>query len=192
MTARFSAVRYAAGRPMPRSTGRRNRDDAPGDRGRCPPPGWRPAPTPHRDSRTCAAPWLVAPVRAPKLKRSGVMGTGRPPAAPEGTGRTGRRLWRRVVTQYALDPGEVTLLGEACRVADACAELQAIVDREGLLVDGRPSAALLELRQQRLLLGRLLVALRFPDADAEVEVDDPPGRPQRRPARGLYGRSGVA
>jgi len=115
------------------------------------------------------------------------------PAVPKGTGRAGRELWRSVMGSFVLDDHERTLLEQAVAVADTCADLQAVVDRDGPLVRGpdgmdRAHAALVELRQQRILLARLIVALRIPLGDEEQE-----GRTPRRALRGVYGiRSGGA
>jgi hypothetical protein len=100
----------------------------------------------------------------------------------------GRALWRAVLTDYDLDEHELTLLRQACRVADACDALQAILDDEGLMAAGRAHPALVELRQQRIVLARLIVALRVPLG--ESEADD---RQQYRGARGVYAiRGGVS
>lgn len=114
------------------------------------------------------------------------------PAAPKGTGRAGRDLWRSVVANFVLDDHERTLLEQAVAVADTCAHLQSVVDADGPLVRGpdgidRAHAALVELRQQRILLARLIVALRVPLGDEEQQ-----GRAPRRPLRGVYGIRGGA
>lgn len=111
------------------------------------------------------------------------------PAAPMGSKAAGRRLWRAVLADYELDEHELLLLAQAARVADLCVELQRLVDEDGPLV-GEPrriNPALVELRQQRLVLARLVVALRVPLGDqAEGMV-----RPQRRGVRGFYGVKGL-
>jgi hypothetical protein len=114
------------------------------------------------------------------------------PQAPPGSGTAGKRLWRSVVQDYELAEHESALLREAVRVADVCAELQTIVDEEGLLLAGKAHPALVELRAERVLLARLLVALRVPLGDAE-ERPSKHGAPrlQRRGARGFYGVRGV-
>ena len=107
----------------------------------------------------------------------------RVPSPPKGLNAAGRRLWRAVVTDYDLAQHELAILGEAARVADLCEELQAVVTAEGLLADGKVHPAVVEARQQRILLARLIVALRVPMGDVE---DDEPGRLQYRGARGVY------
>jgi len=84
---------------------------------------------------------------------------------------------------------ELTLLREAVHVADVCGQLQSLVHEDGPMVDGRANAALVELRQQRILLARLLVALRVPLGEAE---DEQPARSQYRGLRGVYGLKGGA
>lgn len=112
------------------------------------------------------------------------------PNPPSGTGRSGRRLWRSIVAVYELNEHELALLRQAARTADVVDDLQAVVDREGALTTTRlgetkAHPALVELRQQRLVLARLLAALRLP-------VDDPASgqRTQSRPLRGIYGIAG--
>jgi len=67
--------------------------------------------------------------------------------------------------------------------------LQALVDTEGPIVEGRAHPALVELRQQRILLARLVVALRVPMGEQD---DESPQRPQYRGTRGVYGIRGGA
>lgn len=102
--------------------------------------------------------------------------------------KAGRSLYNAVTEKYDLEEHELTLLMEACRTADICDRLASIVEREGMLIVGRPHAALVELRQQRILLARLIVALRVPMGEQEDESD---GRTQRRGVRGVYGIKGV-
>jgi hypothetical protein len=102
----------------------------------------------------------------------------------------GARLWNRVLADYELSEPELVLLREACRTADAVEELHGYVDEQGTMIDGRPNPALVELRQQRILLARLVVALRVPlDDDGDVV----PGgqRTQARPIRGPYQPRGL-
>lgn len=106
---------------------------------------------------------------------------------PRGLGGGGRRLWRAVVADYELEQHEVTLLLELCRAVDTCAALQAQVDAEGLTQKNRLGEmklhpCLVELRQQRLLVGKLTALLRIPLGEA---VDDEP-RGQLRAVRGVY------
>lgn len=111
------------------------------------------------------------------------------PAAPGAVGEAGRRLWNSVVAGFDLDEHELCLLREAVHVADTCEQLQQLVDEGGLLVDGRVNASLVELRQQRILLARLIVAIRVP---LGAEDDQPGDRLQRRGLRGVYGIRGGA
>src|ERR1700743_1958441 len=96
------------------------------------------------------------------------------PAAPKGLGVAGRRLWRSVLGDFELAEHERALLAQACAVADVCGLLQAQVDADGPLMRSRldelrAHPALVELRQQRQLLARLIVALRVPLGDQETE-----------------------
>lgn len=111
------------------------------------------------------------------------------PAAPNGTRAAGRRLWRAVLEEFELAEHELSLLRQAVHVADLCESLQTTVDAEGLIVAGRTHPALVELRQQRVLLARLVVALRVPMGEQD---EDPRGRAQYRGTRGVYGIRGAA
>lgn len=108
------------------------------------------------------------------------------PKAPRGLGSSGKALWRAVLTDYELDEHETSILTQACRLADACDQLQALVDAEGVMSESsqgpRVHPALVELRQQSISLARLMTALRIPAG----EQSD--GRAQSRPGvRGVYG-----
>ena len=116
------------------------------------------------------------------------------PAPPKGVRTAGRRLWRAVLADYELDEHELTLLRQVVRVADLCDDLQAVVDDEGpVLRTGetvRAHPALVELRQQRIVLARLVVALRVPLGD-EADRQQAPPRLQRRALRGVYAATGT-
>ena len=111
-----------------------------------------------------------------------------PEPAPEDTGPAGRRLWDAISREYELEEHELVLLRQAVRVVDTCADLQALLDRDGLLLRDRIHPASVELRQQRLLLGRLIVALRVPPGDTG-DADAP--RTQYRGLRGPYAPRGL-
>lgn len=110
------------------------------------------------------------------------------PAPPRGCGPGGRRLWRSVLADFELAEHELALLRQAVRVADTCDDLQAVVDAGGLILGDRAHPALVELRAQRILLARLVVALRVPLGEQESER--PAGRGQYRGARGFYAVKG--
>ncbi len=104
------------------------------------------------------------------------------PPVPTGTGPAGRHLWRAVLTDYELVEHEVTLLRQAVRTVDLCDDLQRVVDAEGVMAtnrlgDAKTHPAISELRQQRLALARLVVALRVPLGDQEQTPTAAPRRP---------------
>ncbi|MBA2531142.1 MAG: terminase [Nocardioidaceae bacterium] len=97
----------------------------------------------------------------------------KPPRAPAGLARRGARFWRRVVGPFHLDDAETELLVEVCRALDECEALHAVVDEQGRTVAGSRGQvvahpALSELRQTRLMLGRLLAQLELPDEDGDA------------------------
>jgi len=107
----------------------------------------------------------------------------------------GRRLWSSVTDAYDLDEHERALLVEACRTADALTVLDAVVRAEGPLLDGpqgvRAHPALAEARQQRIVLARLLAALRLP-AGGEGDAQAGARPPRRAGAKGVYRITGGA
>ncbi len=112
------------------------------------------------------------------------------PGPPEGVQAPGSALWESVVGDFELSEPELVLLVQACRTADTCEALQQIVDVDGPMAGDRPHPALVELRMQRLVLGRLIAALRVPTGEAG---DEQPGRLQRRSGfRGVYVKGGLA
>ncbi len=111
-----------------------------------------------------------------------------PEPAPAGTGPAGRRLWEAISREYEMEEHELVLLRQAVRVADTCTDLQALLDRDGLLLQNRIHPASVELRQQRLLLGRLIVALRVPSGGTD---DEGAPRTQYRGLRGPYAPRGL-
>ena len=125
------------------------------------------------------------------------MSTSKLPKPPDGVKTAGRRLWRSVLSEFELDEHEMVLLRQAVRVADVCDDLQAVVDVEGPLVtvrgELRTHPAVVELRQQRIVLARLIVALRVPIGDQDHGAKTTPAqRLQRRAARGVYAIRGGA
>ena len=111
------------------------------------------------------------------------------PRAPNGTKAPGRALWKAITEEFELGEHELVLLRQVVHTADLCADLQAIVDGEGVLLDRagappRPHPAAVELRMQRVLLARLIVALRVPLGDEDAAAG---GRTQVRALRGVYG-----
>jgi hypothetical protein len=91
-----------------------------------------------------------------------------------------------VTSAYELEEHEIALLVEACRTRDVLDRLAETVAREGELLAGKAHPGLVEARQQRIALARLLAALRLP-AGAEGDHQSGARRPQRRAgARGVY------
>lgn len=101
------------------------------------------------------------------------------PSAPRGTKAGGRRLWRSVLDAFELDEHELVVLREAVRTVDQLDALAAVVERDGPMSESpqgpRVHPALVESRQLKLALTRLLASLRLPSGESD-------GRPQRRGA----------
>lgn len=115
------------------------------------------------------------------------------PKPPSGTRASGRRLWASIVTVFELEEHELALLREACRTVDTLDRLDAVVRADGGMIDTptgvKVHPGLVEARQLRIALARLLAALRLPDGEVGAESQ---GRRQRRAgARGVYGIRGA-
>jgi len=99
---------------------------------------------------------------------------------PPGLKAGGRKLWRSVTDEFELGEHELSILLEAARTVDALDALQAIVRDEGVTNTSpqglRAHPALVEARQQRVTLAKLVASLRIPlDDDQEASRT-----PQRR------------
>lgn len=111
--------------------------------------------------------------------------TGDKMPVPAGLGVSGRRLWRSLADAFELDVHEQLLLIEACRCADRLDRLDAESAAGPVTVqnhrgDQVAHPAMVESRQQAIVLSRLLASLRMPSGEADQ-------RPQRRgAARGTY------
>jgi len=106
----------------------------------------------------------------------------RPPSAPRGLGTRGRRFWRWAVREFDIGRAERELLAEVCRVLDTVDALQGQIAEDGDVVGGKPHPAHVELRQQRLALGRLLAQLDIPDE----AIDSPTTTRARKAARSRW------
>lgn len=90
---------------------------------------------------------------------------------PRGLRAPGKRLWRAVTSDFLLDPPELELLGEACRTVDLIADLRSEWAESGVIISSsqgpRVHPAVVEARQQRLALQKLLSALGLPKGLAD-------------------------
>jgi hypothetical protein len=88
------------------------------------------------------------------------------PPTPEGLGDGGAKLWASIVDDFEMSQHELTLLAQCCCTLDACEQLQAVIDADGVLSEkgtgARIHPAVVELRAQRLTLTKLLAALQLP------------------------------
>ena len=124
----------------------------------------------------------------------------RRPRVPSSLAKSGKALWKSILDDaatagLALDAREIELLARACRCADEIHELDAAVDRDGVLANGSrgqpvPHPALAESRQLRLLQSKLLGAIEL----AEPRGSDQPATPAsvraRRAAETRWARNG--
>lgn len=101
--------------------------------------------------------------------------------APAGLGRAGKALWGRVTAAFEdFDPVRLAVLGLAAHQADDIARLEEVIAAQGMSVPGasgqpRLNAAVTEVRQGRIALGKLLDQLALPD-----EAEKPMTQASRR------------
>ena len=117
------------------------------------------------------------------------------PKPPTGTKAPGARLWRSIVGAYDLEEHELVVLRSAVATVDLVDQLEAEIAARGAVVESpqglKANPAVVEIRQQRLVLARLLAALRMPQGDAGDQQAG--ARPQRRTGvRGTHGLRGVS
>jgi len=98
------------------------------------------------------------------------------PDAPAGFADAGSELWEKVLGSvpeaFELDDRELAILSAACRQADDVARLEIAVGEDGPMTTGSQGQpvlhpAIVEARQGRLALSRLLGQLQIPDEDDE-------------------------
>lgn len=92
---------------------------------------------------------------------------------PAGLRARGRRFWREILAEFELSTSELALFEAVCRTLDVVDSLHAAVRADGVTVAGaagqtRSHPALVELRQQQVVLGRLLSQLSLPDETGET------------------------
>lgn len=91
--------------------------------------------------------------------------------APSGLKAGGRKLWKAVTDDFDLGQHELSILLEASRTVDALNELENIVKDEGVTHQSpqgvRAHPALVEARQQRVTLAKLVASLRIPLEDTQ-------------------------
>lgn len=115
----------------------------------------------------------------------------RKPPVPGGLGPSGQALWRAVVAVFELDPHELVTLESASRQRDVVAQLEAVVDAEGPMVEGskgqsRVHPAVTEARQGRIALATLLGRIDLQDVDGRSATT--PSQRGRRAANARWAR----
>jgi hypothetical protein len=92
---------------------------------------------------------------------------------PRGLRAPGKRLWVAVTSEFDLDPPEAALLEEACRTRDLLADLRREIAQNPPVIDSsqgpRVHPAVVEVRQQRLVLAKLIAGLGLPKGLADDE-----------------------
>jgi hypothetical protein len=113
----------------------------------------------------------------------------RVPVPPSGLAAKGRAVWRNITRRYDLRPDELLVLARICRAVDRIATLDAIAAASEPIITGSHGGkvihpAVVELRQQELVLARLVRVLALPDSDSAYgRVPLPSVRSARRSHR---------
>jgi hypothetical protein len=118
------------------------------------------------------------------------------PKPPKGLGSAGRALWRRIIAgvppELELDERELEALRLAARQSDDLAALEKVIAKEGVGSVGSAGQpvvhpAVVEARQSRLAVGKLLDTIRFADPDGALLTGA--GRHAQGAANTRWGRS---
>ncbi len=112
------------------------------------------------------------------------------PPAPNDLGEAGRAYWLRVADEYELGAVEEPALGQVCRTLDTLAALDEAVRAHGVVTAaGTISPVVVEQRQQRAILVRLLGILDLPVDDEERPAagGSATSRAARKAARARWG-----
>lgn len=92
----------------------------------------------------------------------------------------GKKLWRAITDDFELGEHELSVLLEAARTVDALEALEKIVRDEGVTHQSpqgiRAHPALVEARQQRVTLAKLVASLRIPLEDEQEATRTPQKR----------------
>jgi hypothetical protein len=87
-------------------------------------------------------------------------------------GAAGKALWTKLHAVYVFEPKELIVLEMCCRQADNIAELDREIKKSGVIATGysgqeRISQCVIEVRQARIALARLLGELALPSVDSK-------------------------
>lgn len=115
------------------------------------------------------------------------------PRAPTGLRARGKRFWRETMAEHVLSRPEMAVLEEICRTLDDIDLLHRAVRDDGVTVAGstgqtRAHPALMELRQQRQVLGRLTAQLGLQDEDGAPQLLTPATAKGRKGAKAANAR----
>ena len=91
----------------------------------------------------------------------------RRPRPPAGLEPAGKALWTAILGRYELSPGELALLGQACRVADVLQRLDGELTAAPLTCEGstgqlRPHPLLAATAEQRKVFNMLVRSMALP------------------------------
>jgi hypothetical protein len=93
--------------------------------------------------------------------------------APRGLSARSRRLWRDLLAANHFQRHELEVLERALSMGDEADRMTALIERDGLLVDGKPHPLINPRRDALLAASRFWRQLKFTD----------PAKPSRRPGR---------
>lgn len=94
----------------------------------------------------------------------------------------GNQFYAVMTEQLDFSQSELVQLSQICRTIDVIEELDADIERNGVMRANKPNPAVIERRQQAIALMRMINALNLPTEDADSE----PKRYIRTGTRGPY------
>jgi hypothetical protein len=109
---------------------------------------------------------------------------------PSPLGPAGSRLWVSITDKYELSQAELALLWQASRCADQIDVLDELAAGQPMVLtakgDSVVNPAVTEVRQQRVLLSRLIASMRIPEHGVAAKPARRRPGGGARPSRGVY------
>lgn len=95
--------------------------------------------------------------------------------APEHLGAEEKAMWGAITAEFDIsDSPGLALLGQALEAHMLARSCREIIDADGLMIDGRPHALLVTLRDSRKAFGALMRQLDFSLSDTKKPIGRPP------------------
>lgn len=105
--------------------------------------------------------------------------------APRGLGAPGKRLWSDTLKVYTLNPADLALLAEACKLVDLVSDVHDQLLTQPLTVEGhkgqpRPNPLIAQAHTLATALTRVVGQLNLPDLPDQADQRDASPPPVKR------------